>query len=84
MTKKSLLRLSTIHNADVCAKMVGQVLDLIPCGRSENFNFSSTPAQNTCKQSGRVRAQGVQHINLLVATDFFELRVFRPRTLGKL
>lgn len=73
-----------VHNVHFRVQVVIQVAQLLFHAGDKNFNLRSFPAHHAREERVAVRAQRLEHVDLVIATEVFHLGVLRPGALGEL
>lgn len=72
---------SPIHKVNVRIQVDRQILQLPPHPSQQHFYLFSLPACSTGKERVRVGFYALQHVCVVVATEFAQLGIFEPGDL---
>ncbi len=77
-------RLLPVNNIHIGIRVDRQVLQLFAHSCNQILYLGMLPTENPSEQCVAVWLEGLEYVDLVVATEFFHLGVFGPGALGEL
>lgn len=77
-------RLLSIHHMHFRVQMVGQIFQFVSHACQQGFNLDTFPTKHPGEKRIAIYRHSLEHIELMVLSEFLEFGVSGPRTLREL